>query len=113
MRGRRVGSDPRVSNPALTERLIQELRNPKEEGATHDDPFIIEETVNEGPLKHVLVIWDRWDGVAMEDRGTVIMDAYEQFSGEEAQNISLAMGTTYEQAAKLNLAPQDVVGKVS
>ena len=101
---RRVGMQSLPTHPDLIARLLEELRNPKEaDDAVPDDPFIIEETIGKLPLKHVMVVWDKWQSLGPEERGAVIMDAYEQLDPDDAKNISLSIGLTRREALKLGV----------
>lgn len=88
---------------ALAGELALELKKAAETGPP-DAPVIIEEGVRPGHLLHVTVLWDKWKDLDPEDRGRVIMDAYQEARGEkEALNIVVAMGLTHEEAERLGV----------
>ena len=94
---------PRHSVPALAGALAQELRAPSSTCGPNI-PDIHETRQPFGGALHVKVIWDRWSEVPREERGAVILDAYEKAGLEEKmRQITLAMGLTEEEAKKLGI----------
>lgn len=91
------------------QKLVDELTNEINSGATgRTSPTIIEDrspfTSNVG----VTVIWDRWKDVPQNKRGRIIMDAYMNGGRTSPTHtnpvgISLAMGLTSAEAAKLGI----------
>ena len=65
-------------------------------------PQIIEEE-QRGNFLHVTVIWDALNDVAREDRGRIIMDAYEQQRRADVTRITLALGLTHAEAEGLGV----------
>jgi hypothetical protein len=43
---------------------------------------------------YVQVVWDEWDDVSNEERGRIIMDAYEQARPDDLLRITMALGLT-------------------
>lgn len=67
-----------------------------------DAPTIVEETGLLGRV-NVIVIWNAWRDLSGEQRGAVIMRAYEKVKGPGfATQIGLAMGLTPEQRQRIN-----------
>lgn len=65
-------------------------------------PDIQEEEQRYGGWLAVTVLWDRWAGVPMEERGPIILDAYRQARGEEEMlKITLPVGLTIEENLRL------------
>lgn len=97
----------RINLDGLIERLAQELRTEASQLTADgpeingDAPTIIEETGMLNKL-HVTVIWDAWRDLAGEQRGHVIMEAYERAKGPAAKfQIGLAMGLTRDQQERI------------
>jgi len=67
---------------------------------------IIDEPVPASRYRHITVIWEKWKGVAQQDRGKVILDAFQSAHPTEpwrSLEITLALGLTSSEAQKLNL----------
>jgi hypothetical protein len=91
----------------LVRSLVQELnRNGSYPIA---QPLIYEEPVPQTNTYHVIVIWDRWADVPSEQRGSIILDAYEQFDPDTARNVTIALGATVDEAIDQNLLPYQIV----
>jgi hypothetical protein len=96
---------PRVRPSALAPELAEELRSHREFG----QPIIDEEHFKTGAIR-VSVLWDRWDGVASEDRGAAIIQAYRMVEGAEfARRIALAGGMTFPEAHASGMLPFQVI----
>ncbi len=105
---RRIPVEGTTPHPELAEQLSQELRSESPE-TDHDAPLIIEEAVPNSGTIFVTVIWDAWNSLSGEDRGAVILDAYERYGGLSArQSVSVALGLTRAEAIKLNVMPEAV-----
>ena len=96
-----------VSLDGLIDRLAQELKGEPslltEDGpmVSQNAPTIIEE---DGLLKrlNVTVVWDAWQELSGEQRGHVIMQAYEKAKGPLIKSrIGLAMGLTRAQSQRI------------
>ena len=81
----------------LVGKLADELRF-----ETPTGPRILEEE-QRGGYFHVTVIWDEWEGVEGEERGRIIMDAYEQERASDVMKITIALGLTSEEAQRLGI----------
>jgi len=94
---------PLPEYPDLVAALVEELRLERPDGP-EDAPFILEEKVRHHDLSYVKVFWDRWEGIAAEDRGRVILDAVCQVRGEPAiLKITAALGLTHAEARRLGV----------
>lgn len=83
----------------LREALIEELRNPKEEG----EPLIAIDRPRPSTI-HVYGIWSRWGELDQSIRSRIILDAFETARGdEEMDQVSVSMGLTQEEADRLGL----------
>ena len=83
--------------------LAEELRLQRPDGPA-DAPPIIEEKTPRSDFLHIQVTWDRWLGIPGEDRGRVIMDAYQQVRGTDTVlKISSVLGLTPAEAQKLGV----------
>ena len=84
----------------LVKALKDELRRDQPAGAGP----VIEEEEQRGNRIHVQVVWDEWDDVSNEERGRIIMDAYEQARPDDLPRITIALGLTTAEARKLGVA---------
>jgi hypothetical protein len=85
----------------LTQALVAELQRGAPTGPPNA-PQIVEEE-NRRHMMHVTVIWDEWRDIAPEQRGKIIMDAYEQAQRDDLLRITVAMGLTHEEAERLGV----------
>jgi hypothetical protein len=85
----------------LRERLASELSG---EG-TPDGPLIFEIPLEQSDKIDVIVIWNEFEGVPVEDRDQVILDAYQ----DRSVRVAMAMGVTHQQANDQHLLPYGVV----
>ncbi len=98
-----IEPEPLREHPDLVTALAEELRLQRPDGPA-DAPLIIEELTPRRDFLHVQVIWDRWLGIPGEDRGRVIMDAYQQVRGTDTVlKISSVLGLTHAEAKKLGV----------
>lgn len=103
MARKRIPARPRHVHPELVKTLAEELQK---EGvsSTPDVPTIYEEEQPYGSGLHVKVLWSLWDGVPLEERGAIILDAYEEAGmADERRRIVVAMGLTPDEAQRLQL----------
>lgn len=99
----RKSAPPPHSHPDLVKVLVEEL-NKKGVSSTPEVPTIYEEAQSHGDRLHVTVIWNRWAGIPEEERGAMILDAYEQAGLEdEMRRITLVLGLTPEEAEDLRI----------
>jgi hypothetical protein len=92
-------SNPRAEN--LQARLVQEWTLPQT-GAV--EPVIIEENAQfYQDLKHLYVVWSEWEGLNQRERSRIIMGAYEQIHASGAASVTVAMGLTPKEAARLGV----------
>ena len=83
----------------LREQLMDELRNPKEEG----EPEIVIEHPAPGTT-HLFVIWSRWEELDQMVRSRIILDAFAAVRGEEeALEVTVSMGLTRTEADRLGI----------
>jgi hypothetical protein len=103
---RRFDETPRRGQShVLVARLADELRHKQESG----QPVIDEEFFPTGKIR-VVVIWDEWDRLALEDRTAVILQAYEAAEGREYRDkIALASGLTVPEAFAAGMLPYEVI----
>lgn len=86
----------------LVARLVAELQRNQPAGGPPDAPIIVED-VERSNFMHVTVLWDEWKDVDPEERGCVIMDAYERQRPEDVINITVALGLTHAEAERLGI----------
>ena len=85
---------------ALQKRLVDEFKTPKD-----GQPIIVAEPPT-GAITRLFVIWDDWDSLSQQDRSEIVMAAYAEAKGEgDALKISVAMGITAAEAAKMGISP--------
>ena len=94
--------EPPRAYPELTDVLAEELRLARPDGP-EDAPYIIEEHSPRHGFLHIQVIWDAWQDVPTEERGRIIMDAYERVRGtvEVVTKINSVLGLTHAEARRL------------
>lgn len=71
-------------------------------------PQIYEDEIPQTRTLHVLVIWDRWQGVPGSARGPIIYDAYEKFDRTKMLRVKFAFGFTYDEAVAGGYLPYKV-----
>jgi hypothetical protein len=92
------------SDRKLSDRLVQELKSSRESG----HPLIYEAELGADRLR-VLVIWDEWDGVPLEERTAAILDAFDRAEGNKyRKRIALASGLTVPEATATGMLPYQV-----
>jgi len=101
-------ANPGQKYKALIAKLAAELSTkpakPPKQIRLAAKPVIIEEEQRVTRRCHVYVIWDKWSTVPDEDRGAIILDAYEHALGQiEASRISVAMGVTVSEAKEIGI----------
>ncbi|NOT00054.1 MAG: hypothetical protein HOP29_05455 [Phycisphaerales bacterium] len=98
---------PPHSRPDLVRRLAVELKSKEGRSArtAKNAPLVIEEEQTYGRALHVTVIWDKWSGVPLEERGAIITDAYRQAGRDaELEIMTLVMGVTAQEAGNLGIS---------
>ena len=102
---RLFGESPRPENANLVTRLADELQHDRPSG----QPIIDQESFPTGKMR-VVVIWDEWDRLPLEDRTSAILQAYERAEGPESRDtIALASGLTVPEAYAAGMLPFEVV----
>ena len=86
----------------LVRALVAELQRNEPTGAGPR----IEEEEQRGNHIHVMVIWDAWNEIGAEERGRIIMDAYEKARPEDILRITVALGLTGAEAEKLMIGAE-------
>lgn len=94
----------RSTSGKLVDQLADELSSDRQAG----QPFIYEQQFSTGKMR-VLVVWDEWKDVALEDRTSTILAAYEK-AGEKDNRarIALASGLTVPEATAAGMLPYNV-----
>ncbi len=85
----------------LKERLVGELSGQ----ATPSGPLVFEIPLEQSDRFDVIVVWNEFDGVRVEDRDQVILEAY----GDLGKRPSMEMGVTEREADDQNLLPYMVI----
>ncbi|MCI0701841.1 MAG: hypothetical protein L0241_12225 [Planctomycetia bacterium] len=98
--------DVRTENDqGLLAELIRELRSPRDSG----QPLIEVRNMSRGGLRHVYVIWDRWDECRPEARTAIVRDAFTAVKGEEYEkSIAVTIPATVPEAVEMGLLPYEV-----
>lgn len=92
----------------LLSALTAELK--VESGTTSPDrPSVFEQAVSQTDTYHVLVVWEAWGEIPSEERGGIILEAYEQADPGIMPKITVAMGVTLEEALEMDLLPYQVM----
>ncbi|HZW35188.1 MAG TPA: hypothetical protein VFF52_30985 [Isosphaeraceae bacterium] len=85
----------------LRERLTRERSGP----GTPEGPLIFEIPLEQSDQVDVIVVWNEFQGVRVEDRDRVILDAYQ----DRRDQIAMAMGVTYQEAIDQHVLPYAVI----
>src|SRR5581483_11036149 len=89
----------------LYEELVAELRNPHPRG----QPLIEIKQMNREGLRHVHVIWDKWDGCSPETRAAIIREAFAEVKGKDYEKaIAITVAATVPEAGEAGLLPFEV-----
>jgi hypothetical protein len=90
---------PSPNEEDLRRELLGELQAPKNAG----EPDVIVETKGGGV--HLFVVWSKWTGLEQAIRSRVILDAYEEWKGEQdALRVTVSMGLTPDEARTMGIA---------
>ncbi len=96
---------PRNAVGNLVDRLSDELKSTRESG----QPFIYEQTFNTGRIK-ILVVWDEWKDLPLEQRTNIILSAIERSDGKDYRaKVALANGLTVPEAAAAGMLPYQII----
>ncbi|HEX8201854.1 MAG TPA: hypothetical protein VF590_15365 [Isosphaeraceae bacterium] len=93
------------------EQIAREIRGEVTTGAR---PVIFEIPMNGSKTYHVIVVWDEWEDIPMDERTSIVTEAYEIFdTGRDVEDaitprITTAIGVTAGEAVQLNLLPYQV-----
>lgn len=99
-----VAESPLPSDAVLTGKLAEELKKSHECG----QPLIYERELAPARLR-VVVVWDEWERVPLEERTAVILRAYDLAEGPSYRNkIALASGLTVPEATASGMLPYQV-----
>jgi hypothetical protein len=94
----------RPASTKLVDSLVDELKSNRESG----QPFIYEQQFDTGRIR-VLVVWDAWMNIPLEDRTSTILAAYEKAGETDFRTrIALASGLTVPEAAVAGMLPYRV-----
>lgn len=97
---------PRPDYPGLVEELAVELKSEREAG----QPRIEEQYFPKTNAIRVTVLWDKWLGLADDDRASTILQAYERMEGKDFRDrIALAIGLTFPEAYESGLLPYQIL----
>jgi hypothetical protein len=96
---------PRKTDAKLVERLVDELKVNRESG----QPFIYEQGFSTGKVR-ILVIWDDWKDMPLEDRTNIILSAIERSDGKDYRNkVALASGLTVPEGIAAGMLPYQIL----
>lgn len=96
---------PRKTDKKLVSKLAQELRSNNQSG----QPFIYEQIFDTGKVR-ILVIWDDWKEIPLEQRIRVILSAVEQSDGKDYRlKVALASGLTMPEAVAAGMLPYQII----
>ena len=89
---------PRKTDKKLVDRLVDELKANRESG----QPFIYEQAFSTGKVR-VLVIWDDWKDLTLEQRTSIIVSAIELSDGKDYR-AKVALASKAEQVSSMSSA---------
>ncbi len=96
---------PRKTDKKLVDRLVDELKANRESG----QPFIYEQAFSTGKVR-ILVIWDDWKELPLEQRTNIILSAIEQSDGKDYRaKIALASGLTVPEGVAAGMLPYQII----
>lgn len=91
----------REEYPELVADLVRVLKQDQAEGPPGEPEITIEEIKFSDNLR-VVVVWDKWEGIDLQERGRIILTAIGEALGEkEMLRVTLAMGLTREEEARV------------
>jgi hypothetical protein len=83
----------------LKKALLDEMQHPNKSG---EPDVIIDDRAGGGV--HLFVVWGRWMGLEQIVRSRLILDAYEEWKGEqEALRVTVSMGLLPEDAKAMGI----------
>lgn len=98
-------NQPRKTDKKLVDRLADELKANRESG----QPFIYEQVFSTGKVR-VLVIWDDWKDLPLEQRTSIIHSAIEQSDGKDYRaTVALASGLTVPEGVAAGVLPYQII----
>lgn len=98
-------NQPRKADKKHVDRLVEELKSDRESG----QPFIYEQTFSTGKVR-VLVIWDDWKDLPLEQRTGIIISAIEQSDGKDYRaTVALASGLTVPEGVAAGMLPYQII----
>jgi hypothetical protein len=104
---KRIGPEIRTGSvkKELAEELAAELKTNREFG----QPVIYEHAFRTGKVR-VIVIWDAWQDVPLQERSATTLRAYEMAEGPESRDrIALASGLTVPEAHAAGMLPYQII----
>jgi hypothetical protein len=85
--------------------LIHELQSPRATG----QPLIEVRNMSRGGLRHVYVIWDRWEECRPEVRAAIVREAFATVKGADYEkSIATTVSASVPEAVELGLLPYEV-----
>jgi hypothetical protein len=102
IRGR---STANILTPDRREQLREQLAGELSGQRMPDGPLIFEIPLEQSDKMDVIVVWNEFEGVRVEDRERVILDAYR----DRRDQIAMAMGVTYHEAIDQQVLPYAVI----
>src|SRR5207244_6353681 len=74
-----------------------------------EQPFIYEQGFSTGKVR-ILVIWDDWKDLPLEQRTTIILSAIEQSDGKDYRaKVALASGVTVPEGVAAGMLPYQII----
>ena len=101
----RFEEHPRKTDQQFVNRLVDELTTDRESG----QPFIYEQAFQTGKAR-VLVIWDDWKNLPLEERSDIIHAAFAQADGKDYRTrVALASGVTVPEGVAAGMLPYRII----
>lgn len=88
--------------PSLVNQLADRIRN----RTSLEEPYMVEDRVQQTGSRHVAVIWDAWADLDRPARGRIIADAYHDAGIQDT--ITVALGITQQEALELGYLPYQI-----
>lgn len=96
------------------EHFVEQLAREIQGELTADPrPIIFEVPMNESGTYHIIVVWDEWEDIPLDERSSIVTEAYAIYDAGHAEEaiaprITAAIGATVHEANLLDLLPYHV-----
>ena len=98
------------------EQYVDQLATEIQEKVTTDPrPTIFEVPMDESGTYHIIVVWDEWEDIPLDERASIVTEAYAIYDAGRAPEdaiaprITAAIGATVDEVIQLGLLPYQIV----